>query len=118
MREIKFERTVWAEKQLANLCPNHDIKRLGEILSDDDFIAQIDAIMDMIIIMNTAYERKAHFLDNTHEINVITKEELEIMTEQDLVELSNVAFADFLEDGKQAIEVEPKKEKAEQTKSI
>ena len=77
MRELNFERTVWAERQLAKMCPNNDIKKLGEVVTTDDFDKQIDAIESMIIIMNEASERKAHFLDNTHEMNVITREELE-----------------------------------------
>lgn len=118
MKDIKFERTVWAERQLAKLCPNNDIKKLGEVLSSDDFCQQIETIEKMIVIMNEAYERKAHYLDNSHEKNVITIEELDNMTENELMELSNLAFASFTEDGKTEIETEPKKEKAEPTKSI
>lgn len=119
MRNIKFERTVWAERQLAKMCPNNDIKKLGEVITSDDFDKQIEAIESMIIIMNEAHERKAHFLDNSYEINVITREELENMTESELMELSNIAFADFNADGKTEIETEPKKPNAEpQTESI
>ena len=109
MREIKFERTMWANRELAKLCPNNDIKKLGDLLTSDDFEVQISTIEKMIVIMNEAYERKAHFIDNSHEMNVITIEELDNMNEEELMELSNLAFADFLEDGKQEIETEPKK---------
>jgi len=119
MRELNFERTVWAERQLAKMCPNNDIKKLGEVVTTDDFDKQIDAIESMIIIMNEASERKAHFLDNTHEMHVITREELENLTEDELMKLSNLAFASFNEDGKTEIDTESKKENAEpQTKSI
>jgi hypothetical protein len=118
MREIKFERTVWAERQLAKMCPNNDIKKLGDVVTSDDFDKQMEAIENMIISMNEAHERKAHFLDNSYEMHVITKEELEYMTEEELMELSNLAFADFLEDGKTEIATEQKKANAEATKSM
>lgn len=109
MREIKFERTVWAEKQLANLCPNHDISRISEVFPEGDLVAQIDVTIKLICILNEAYERKAHFLDKAHEIDVITAEEIECMNEQELITLSNKAFEVFTEDGKGTIETEPKK---------
>jgi hypothetical protein len=118
MREIKFERTVWAERQLAKLCPNNDIKKLGDVLTSEDFDEQMKAIEDMIIIMNEAHERKAHFLDNSYQMNVVTREELECMTEVELMELSNKAFSDYMEDGKTEIDTEPKKRNAEATKSM
>ena len=118
MRDIKFERTVWADRQLTKLCPNNDINKLGDLLTSNDFDAQIIAIEKMIVIMNEAHERKAHFLDNSYQPNPITIEELENMTTEELMELSNLAFADFLEDGKTEVVTEPKKAKAELTKSI
>lgn len=118
MREINFERTVWAERQLAKLCPNNNINKLGEVFATEDFDFQIDTIEKMIVIMNEAAERKARFLDNSHEINVITIDELECLTETELMELSNQAFSVFYEDGKTEIETELKKAKADQTKSI
>ena len=36
INEIKFERTVWAEKNLAKLCPNNNIKLFGEVLSTEE----------------------------------------------------------------------------------
>ena len=113
MREIKFERTVWAEKHLAKLCPNNDIKRMGEIIQSDDFTVQVDAIMNMICIMNEAHERKAHFLDNSYEMHIVTVEELENLSDTELMELSTQAFASFSEDGETTIQTEPKKLEAE-----
>ena len=92
MREINFERTVWAERKLAKLCPNNDIKRIGELLTSDDFDQQMEAIENMVCIMSEAYERKRHFLDNSYQMNVVTREELECMTELELMELSNKAL--------------------------
>lgn len=109
MRELNFERTIWADRQLCKLAPGNNIQRLGEVLGSDDFNVQIGAMISMIRIMNEAYERKAHFLDPSHEMNVVTEEELENLTEEELVELSNKAFADLIEDGKTTVEAEPEK---------
>jgi hypothetical protein len=49
-------------------------------------------------------------------MNVITREELENLTENELMTLSNKAFASFNEDGKTEIDTEPKKESAEPQK--
>jgi hypothetical protein len=51
-------------------------------------------------------------------MNVVTREELECMTEVELMELSNKAFSDYMEDGKTEIDTEPKKRNAEATKSM
>ena len=109
MKELKFERTIWADRQLCKLAPGNNIQRLGEVLGSDDFDVQISAMMQMIRIMNEGYERKEHFIDPTHEMDVVTIEELENLSESELVELSNRAFADMIEDGKTTVEAEPEK---------
>ena len=115
---MKFERTVWAERQIAKLCPNNNIANLGDVLATEDLDEQMENIERLIIIMNEAYERKAHFLDPSHEMEVVTKEYLENLNEEELMALANEAFADFAADGEQEIQTEPKKEKAEQTESM
>lgn len=112
MKELKFERTIWADRQLCKLAPGNNIQRLGEVLGSDDFDVQISAMMQMIRIMNEGYERKAHFIDPTHEMDVVTIEELENLSESELVELSNRAFADLIEDGKTTVEAEQEKKES------
>jgi hypothetical protein len=50
MKDIKFARTMWANIQLAKLCPNNDINRLGDVVSTNDFVAQVDTMMSIIQI--------------------------------------------------------------------
>lgn len=108
-----FERTVWADRELAKLCPNNDIKRFGEVVTSDDFTKQIDVIISIIRILNEGYERKAHFLDKDHEINVISVEYLENLSEEELAEISNEAFKCFNEDAKTEINTKSTKKKDE-----
>ena len=109
MREINFERTVWADRQLAKLCPGNNIQLLGDLIDKDDFDNQMDIIIKLIRILNEGYERKAHFLDKSHEIDVISEEELECMTEEEIIALSNRAFEKFGLDGETTVEAEPEK---------
>lgn len=109
LKDLQFKRTVWADIQLAKLAPGNNMKRLGEVLGSDDSTVQFETMMKVIRIMNEGYERQAHFNDPTHEMDVITMEELENLTEEELLELSNRAFADVANDGKTTVEAEPEK---------
>ena len=46
MKELKFERTIWADRQLCKLAPGNNIQRLGEVLGSDDFDVQIEKFWD------------------------------------------------------------------------
>lgn len=107
--EIKFARTIWADRQLAKLCPGNNIQRMGEVISSDDFDKQMGTLIGIIRIMNEGYERRAHFEDPTHEINVVSEEYLENLTEDDIMKLVNEAFEQFGIDGQTTVEAEPTK---------
>lgn len=113
MKDIKFARTMWANIQLAKLCPNNDINRLGDVVSTNDFVAQVDTMMSIIQILNESYERKAHFEDDSHEVDIITREELENLNEAELTLLVNKAFEVFGIDGETTVETVPEKTKKE-----
>lgn len=116
--DLKFERTVWAERQLAKLCPNNDIKKFNDMLETDDTVKQFDLMEDMIIIMHQAYERKKKFLGEEFEHIEVTREMLEMLNEDELSALAVRAFDDFKTDGKVTVEAEPKKEEAEGVQQI
>lgn len=114
INEIRFERTVWAERQLAKLCPNNNIQKFQEVLATEDTTKQFDALEDMILILHQAYERKMKFLGKKFEPIELTREVLECFNEEDLANLATRAFADFIIDGEVTVDIEPtKKEKAE-----
>lgn len=114
INEIKFERTVWAERQLAKLCPNNNIQKFQEVLATEDTTKQFDALEDMILILHQAYERKMKFLGKKFEPIELTREILECFNEEDLANLATRAFSDFKIDGEVTVDIEPtKKEKAE-----
>lgn len=107
--ELKFKRTIWADRQLCKLAPGNNIQRLGEVLGSEDFDIQISAMMKIVCIMNEGYERYTHFLDKSHVMDVVTIEELENLTEDELAKLANRAFEVITEDGKTTVEAEPEK---------
>lgn len=114
INEIRFERTVWAERQLAKLCPNNNILKFQEVLATEDTTKQFDALEDMILILHQAYERKMKFLGKKFEPIELTRDILECFNEEDLANLATRAFADFKIDGEVTVDIEPtKKEKAE-----
>lgn len=114
INEIRFERTVWAERQLAKLCPNNNIQKFQEVLATEDTTKQFDALEDMILILHQAYERKMKFLGKKFEPIELTRDILECFNEEDLANLATRAFADFKIDGEVTVDIEPtKKEKAE-----
>ena len=84
INEIRFERTVWAERQLAKLCPNNNIQKFQEVLATEDTTKQFDALEDMILILHQAYERKMKFLGKKFEPIELTRDILECFNEEDL----------------------------------
>ena len=103
---LGFERTVWAERKLAKLCPGNNIKRFNEVLATEDTDAQFEAMETMILIMHEAYERKQKFFDPNYESKELSKEMLELLSETELANLTIRAFDSFKRDGEQTVEIE------------
>lgn len=115
MMGYHFERTVWANIQLAKMCPGQNIDKFDELLNEPDTVKQFDYFMDIIEIMNKAFERKAKRLDPEHEEKIITREELLDLDEDTLTNMVLTALGSFKEDGEVSVIAEPKKEEAEET---
>ena len=111
--EYRFERTVWANIQLAKLCPGGNISKITEILEDEDMANQLNVIMDIVLILNEAAEKKAAFLDPNHEKKLLTRDLLLCLDESKLSNLCMQSLGIFKEDGKVTVDAEPKKEEVE-----
>lgn len=116
--DYKFERTVWADIQLAKLCPGNDIKRIEELLTCEDTEKQFNSMMDIITIMNEAHIRKAKKIDPEEDFKVISREELLDLDEDTFTKLTLIAMGKFEKDGEVSVIAEPKKDEAEETESI
>lgn len=112
-----FERTVWANMQLAKLCPGNNIQKLDELLTNPDTEKQFNSMMDIIEIMNRAYIRKYSKLEPDAEYKTISREELLDLDEDELGNLTLIAMGKYKEDGEVTVYAEPKKEEAKVNKS-
>ncbi len=118
MKEIKFARTMWADIQLAKLCPGNEIGRLEEIMNTNDFVKQMDTAINIILIMKESYDRRAKYEDKSYEAEPLTRTDLEMLNEEELLDLLNKAFETFGVDGETTVETEPvKKGKNEESPS-
>lgn len=113
IEDIRFARTVWADIELAKLCPGNNINKLKQVVAGPDTAENLTNTMKVIVILSESYERKKHFEDPSYEMNPVTIEELQFYTEEEVMALSSYAFDDFDKDGKPTIEAVPKKENAE-----
>ena len=112
-----FERTVYANIKLSNLCPGKDITKLGEVLEDSDTEKQFNSMMDIVLICNEAYIRKYSRHEPEKEFKAITREELLDMDEDTFMKVVMTALGKVDEDGEVTVLAEPKKDEAEETKS-
>lgn len=112
-----FERTVWANMQLAKLCPGNNIQKLDELLTNPDTEKQFNSMMDIIEIMNKAYIRKYSKLEPDAEYKTISREELLDLDEDELGNLTLIAMGKYKEDGEVTVYANPKKEEAKVNKS-
>ena len=114
-KDFKFERTVFADIKLAKICPGNNIKRIGEILTDDDTEKQFNSMMEIILIMNQAFIEKAKILEPGVEYKQITKADLLHLDEETFSKVTLIAMGKFESDGEVSVLAEPKKEEAEET---
>ena len=114
-KDFKFERTVFADIKLAKICPGNNIKRIGELLTNDDTEKQFNSMMEIILIMNQAFIEKAKILEPGVEYKQITKADLIHLDEETFANLTLLAMGQFESDGEVSVLAEPKKEEAEVT---
>ena len=74
-------------------------------------------MIDIALILNEAAEKKACFLDSTHEKKLLNRELLLNLDEETLSDICLTALGVYREDGKITVDAEPKKEKVEEIKS-
>lgn len=116
--QIKLMNTVGANMKLADLCPGKNLKRLSEIVDGQDSKKSFETMMDIIVICNEAAEEFEKIKNQDYEMQVVTKEELMYLTEEQLGDLCLRAFGKIKEDAKTSIEIEPiKNAEAEEVES-
>ena len=108
-REHGFLFCVGAEQELARLCPDNDLTRMGEMLARKDADA-IDVSVEMICILSRWFE-KARALETGAEERPLTRDELLLLPLPAFKRLQNEALAAMLRDARQSVETEPEKKR-------
>ena len=108
-REIGFLRTVQTACDIAEMCPDKDLRNVESLFNGT--ISQINKNGAMFIhLMNKGYEMAKHFDDPTYEPNPISVEEIMYLKDEEYQELFNAMMDAFIGD-KTTVEVEESKKK-------
>lgn len=109
-REIKFRRTVLANCEIAEKCPDGDINRFNELLQGSYAVAQKAAAFFMTVL-SKGYEMEQKFIDPAYIERPLTEAECLLLDNDDFNNLFAEALAVFTDDGKVTVETEEPKAK-------
>lgn len=106
--------TVGASAEIADLCPDGDFTRIGEVL-DMKYSDMINAITRIVVAMANGYDEAKRYSGEEVTHKPLTVEMVKALPSNIFREAQNEAFAAFREGSKTTVEVEPsKKEEKEQ----
>ena len=109
-REIKFLRTVKATSDLAKLCPDGNIERLGELFQGD-LPTTLETGAKIIHFLNEGYEMNRHFMDRSYQPQIIGVDEIMYLDDQTYAKLMQSAMEGLGVGAETTIEVEESKKK-------
>ena len=110
-REIKFLRTVKATADLAKLCPNGDINRIGELFGEKDISSTIENGAKLIHFLNEGYEMNKHFNEPEYQPQILSVEEIMYLNDETYTELIQSAMKSIGVGAETTIELEKPKKK-------
>ena len=108
-KERNFLLTVGASAEIAELCPDGDITRLGELLTQNNSGKQLRSIAKVIAALSRGYESSRKYEEPGYEPSPLTADEILTLTMEELTQLRDEAFDKFVQDSKPTVEVEPSK---------
>lgn len=109
-KEIQFLRTVKATSDIASLCPEKDIERIGELF-EGDLPTTLETGAKIIHFLNEGYEMNKHFDDPSYVPQVLSVEEIMYLNENEFTELMQSALKGMTNGTETLIEVEEPKKK-------
>lgn len=107
-REIKFLRTVKATSDIAKLCPENDIERIGELFAGD-LPKTLETGAKIICYLNEGYEFNRAFDDPNYEPRQLTFDEVMYLDDQTYTALMNDAMKGMSNGTETMIETEVEK---------
>lgn len=108
-REVKFLLTVGASCEIAEMCPQGDMKRLGELMNPEKLSDMQRVNAQIVCAMNRGYEAAREFEQPGYEARPITMHELMTLPPAVFNALVQEAFSTFTAGTKTTVEVEPDK---------
>lgn len=118
-REIKFLRTVKATSDMAKLCPDEDIERMGELFNGN-LPTTLETGAKIIHYLNEGYEMNKHFEDPSYQPQILSVEQIMYLDDVTFTQLMQSAMAGMGNGAETSIELQEnkKKEKEDQTSLI
>lgn len=111
-KDVRFLRTVKATSDIASLCPDKDIERIGELF-EGDLPTSLETGAKIIHYLNEGYEMNKHFDDPSYIPNIISVEEIMYLNEKDYTRLMQSALSGMSNGTETLVEVEDTKKKEE-----
>lgn len=109
-REIGFAFTVGASAEVAKLCPNNDITRIGEVLGPD-FAKNVEISTTLILLLNDGHVGIEKLMGR--EAERITREEIMLLTPAEFNAVTAHIMQTMAGDSRGEVEATPKNEGAE-----
>ena len=109
-KEVKFLRTVKATSEIAKLCPDQDIERIGELFSGT-LPTTLETGAKIAHYLNEGYEMNKHFEDPDYEPNIISVEEIMYLTDSVYTELMQAALNSMNNGAEVTVETQKSKKK-------
>lgn len=113
-KERNFKLTVGASEAIAEMCPDGDLARIGEIL-DGPYTAVAKVAMSVIAELNRGYEEAKGYEEPGYTPDPITIAELSTLEFRELVAMQREALAAFRRDSTPTVEIEPDKDAKKKT---
>ena len=109
--EYGFALTVGASTEIADICPDGDLSRIGEVLSGDSFSKTAKAGASIVCAMARAYDSVKRFEGEDVNHPPLTVEMLFALPQIEYMAALSEAMSAFNKDIKPTVEVEPSKKK-------
>ena len=107
--QYDFALTVGASAKIAEMCPDGDLSRIGEVLSGNNFSETAKNGAEIVVAMASAADAVKRFEGAPAEHPALTVEMLFALSQADFMAAMTEAMSAFGRDSKPTIEVEPSK---------
>ena len=112
-RERRFLLTVRGRDEIAKLCPNQDIKEIGQAMQ---MATTTDFMQKIMLIMSRDYEDHMKYHDQSYDPDYLTENDLAMLTMEEFRQLDEEVSNAFLSGMGITVETEDVKTKGKKTK--